>query len=497
MIQKNLLFFFLLSSFIGFGQNKTDKEFLDSIKGCFINHKAAHDIDTKWLKDVYTDDLFEELQQSVADIDLDTPVEYDELSTELLKKRLKKLDSKSPFNIEYHPSLENVIKYYLKNRKHSYERLMAVSQYYFPMFECALAKYKIPLEIKYLAIVESALNPRAISRVGAAGLWQFMYQTGKEYNLEVNSYVDDRYHPVKATEAACQYLSNMYRIFGDWDLVLASYNSGPGNVSKAIRRSNGQKNYWNIRHNLPKETQGYLPAFLATMYIFEYHKEHGIKPNKAKHNFSRTDTIVVKQQISFETVSEVLDIPKAEISFLNPTYKLDIVPYIEGEKNSIRLPLDKIGVFVSNEKLIYEYNRYKSRNRERIAVVNSSDNSDSSTPSTKYHTVRKGETASGIAHKYGVSTHDLSKWNQLVRNRINKGQRLKIYVGGSPSNSNNSNEKSVSKKVSSPKYHTVRRGETLSSISSKYNGVSVTDLKKWNKLRSSNIQIGDKLKVSQ
>src|SRR5690606_17881555 len=180
-----------------------------------------------------------------------------DLSSELLKERLKILDSKSPFNIEYNPALENVIKSFLKRRKGMFERLMAISEYYFPMFEEHLAKYNVPLEIKYLAIVESALNPRAKSRVGATGLWQFMYPTGKQFNLEVNSYVDERYDPLKATEAACQYLSSLYTIFGDWSLVLASYNAGPGNVSKAICRSGGSQNYWNIRRNLPKERANY------------------------------------------------------------------------------------------------------------------------------------------------------------------------------------------------------------------------------------------------
>ena len=172
---------------------------------------------------------------------------------------------------------------------------MAISEYYFPMFEAALAKYDVPLEIKYLAVVESALNPHAKSRVGATGLWQFMFATGKQYNLDVSSYIDERSDLLKATEAACQYLSNMYKIFGDWDLVLASYNAGPGNVSKAIRRSGGQQNYWNIRKNLPKETQGYVPAFLATMYIYEYHKEHGIEPKRAAISYLATDTVMVKR----------------------------------------------------------------------------------------------------------------------------------------------------------------------------------------------------------
>src|SRR5690606_34453908 len=184
---------------------------------------------------------------------------------------------------------------------------------YFPMFAEAVAKQNVPLEIKYLAIVESALNPKAVSRMGATGLWQFMYQTGKQYNLHIDSYVDERSDPLKASAAAAQYMSNMYKIFGDWDLVLASYNSGPGNVAKAIRRSGVQQNYCNIRKHLPKETQGYLPAFLATMYIYEFHKEHGIVPQRAPIKSFETDTIMVKSQLTFKQLSNLLDIPVAQL----------------------------------------------------------------------------------------------------------------------------------------------------------------------------------------
>ncbi len=509
MIKNSLLFFLSLFTCVVFAQTKkTDKEHLDSVKACFVNHKVANDFDAKWFKEVYSEDLFEEIQKSVAEINIDEKVDYD-LSTDLLKKRLKKLDAKSPFNIEYHPSLENVIKYYLKNRKLSYERLMAVSQYYFPMFEAALAKYNVPLEIKYLAIVESALNPRAVSHMGASGVWQFMYHTGKQYNLEINSYVDERNDPIKATEAACKYMVNMYKIFGDWDLVLASYNSGPGNVLKAIRRSDGKKNYWNIRHNLPKETQGYLPAFLATMYIFEYHKEHGIKPKKPIGNFLQSDTIVVKQSLTFENVSDLLDIPMAEIQFLNPSYKLNAVPYVEGENNSIRLPLNKVGTFVSNENLIYEYCRFKSEKRERI-YVDSSKNREISDGETRiiYHTVRKKETASSIARKYGVSVKDVSSWNSLRKNRVAKGQKIKIHVtkavkgkkeekaeNEEKSSDENEPESKSKSKSSSKKYHTVKKGETLSSIAEQHPGVTVAEIKKWNKLKSNKIAAGKKLKL--
>ncbi len=240
----------------------------------------ARKIDSVWLKELFNTGRFEEMYGSILDENYE-PVEYEELPTEVLKLRLEELNARTPFNVEYNPSLESVIRGYLKNRRRTMARLMALSDYYFPMFEEQLDKHGLPLEMKYLAIVESALDPRATSRVGAQGLWQFMFATGKMFGLDVNSYVDERSDPIMATEAACLYLKSLENSLGDWDLALAAYNSGPGNVAKALRRANGHTNYWNIRHYLPRETAGYLPAFLATMYIFEYAEEHGFKSHAA------------------------------------------------------------------------------------------------------------------------------------------------------------------------------------------------------------------------
>src|SRR4029078_1181340 len=213
-----------------FSKPQIKLSYLDSIKSTFKRNEIASCVDSLWMKELTHMDFVDNLQNEIKHINLDEKVEY-ELPTELLKARLKELDEKSPFNIEYNQGLENIIKSFLKNRKRSFERLMAISEYYFPLFEAALAKQNVPLEIKYLAVVESALNPKAVSRVGATGLWQFMYQTGKQYDLNIDSYVDERSDPLRASEAAAKYMSNMYKIFGDWELVLASYNSGPGNVA--------------------------------------------------------------------------------------------------------------------------------------------------------------------------------------------------------------------------------------------------------------------------
>jgi membrane-bound lytic murein transglycosylase D len=237
------------------------------------------------------------------------------------------------------------------------ERLMALSEYYFPLFEQHLDRLDVPLEIKYLAIVESALNPRAKSHMGATGLWQFMFTTGKMHGLDVSSYVDERMDPVMSTKAAAEYLSALYRTFGDWDLVLASYNSGPGNVSKAIRRSGGSTNYWELRRFLPRETAGYVPAFLATLYLFEYADEHDFQPNRPEIAFFETDTLHVKQLLTFDQITEVTGVEKEMLQFLNPSYKLDIIPYVEDESYALRLPRSSVGLFVNNEDKIYDFTK--------------------------------------------------------------------------------------------------------------------------------------------
>ena len=264
-----------------------------------------------------------------------------------------------------------------------------------------------------------------------------MYPTGKQYNLEVNSYVDERHDPLKATEAACQYLSHLYEIFGDWSLVLASYNAGPGNVSKAIRRSGGSQNYWNIRKFLPRETANYVPAFLATMYIYEFKKEHGILPKKATLTYFETDTIMVKKQMSFKHISELLDIPVEQIEFLNPIYKLKVIPFEEDKAHYLRLPKNKMGLFVSNEEKVYAYLNYletfKEKTKSEYIASTSKDSigtgADSTSTAvskpkferkTQFHTIKSGESLGKIADKYNVSITELKKWNSIKGNTIQK-----------------------------------------------------------------------------
>ncbi len=515
-----------------FTKPQSNVSYLDSIKKTFVKDNIASCVDSLWMKELTSLDLYNDLENDIKNINLDEKVDF-ELPTALLKQRLKDMDSKSPFHIEYNQGLENIIKSFLKNRKKAYERLMAISEYYFPLFEDALAKQNVPLEIKYLAVVESALNPKAVSRVGATGLWQFMYQTGKQYNLNIDSYVDDRSDPLKASEAAAQYMTNMYKIFGDWDLVLASYNSGPGNVAKAIRRSGGQQNFWNIRKYLPQETQGYVPAFLATMYIYEYHKEHGIVPNRAIVKHFATDTIMIQKQISFKQLSDLLDIPVAQLQMLNPQFKLNVVPAYFDNKHFLRLPLDKIAVFTSNEEKIYAYVQHEMDLREKpfsrfqsIASRDSIESGESYTVSrTKFHKVKRGDNLSEIADRYDVSMSDIKKWNKLKSNKAPLGRKLKIITServaarvkkskidstAVASNSKTTTSNSIAQitpkeqkvykeeKVVTfqdvTKFHKVKKGDNLGEIAAKYD-VAMSDIKKWNKLKSNNVALGKQLKI--
>lgn len=456
----------------------------------------ASEFDKKWMEELYSNELFDTIYQSVADLKYDD-VDYPELPTDTLKARLKALNARTPFNIEYNVSLENVIKSYLKNRRNTLERLMSLSHYYFPMFEKELDNYNLPLEIKYLAIVESALKPRAKSRVGATGLWQFMFATGKQYGLNVSSYVDERSDPLKSTEAASKYLSKLYEIFGDWDLALASYNCGPGNVNKAIRRSGGYENYWNIRPHLPRETAGYLPAFLATMYIFEYAEEHGFKKYRPDFRYIDTDTIHVKQMISLDQVSELLELPMEELQFLNPAYKLDIIPFIEGSNYTLRLPRHAIGKFVANEKSIYEFvsNEFNKREKPMPQLFEAETK-------TTYRVV-SGDNLGKIARQYNVRVSQLKQWNGLRSNDLKIGQRLTIYR----TQPNTSSTKTASNTVVKPsntassssdvKTYKVKAGDSLWSISNKFPGVSIQNIKDWNGISGTKLNVGTTLKVSR
>ncbi len=453
------------------------------------DHPEAAELDQKWLEELYSNSLYDTIYKSVTELTYE-PIDYPELSTDTLKARLARLNARTPFNVEYNPSLESVIKRYLKHRRTSIERLMGLSHFYFPMFEAEFDNHNIPLEMKYLSIVESALKPKARSRVGATGLWQFMFGTGKEYGLDVSSYVDERSDPISSTTAAAKYLSRLYRIFGDWDLALAAYNSGPGNVNKAIRRSGGYKNYWNIRPNLPRETAGYVPAFLATMYIFEYAEEHGFKPERPPFQLIQTDTVHVKQMITLDQVSETTGVKIEELQFLNPSYKLDIIPKIEGKTYVLRLPREAIGVFTSNEEKIYAFAKAEFDKREKpLPQLFNAD--------TKIrYRVKNGDYLGKIARRYGVRVSQIKRWNGLRNNNLRIGQRLTIYPR-KPVVDSKPKASKTTVNTKGKRTYVVKSGDTLWSISQKFSGVSIQNLKDWNDISGSKLKIGMTLIVSE
>lgn len=304
--------------------------------------------------------------------------------------------------------------------------MLSACNFYMPIFEEALDAYGLPLELKYLPIIESALNPSAVSRAGATGLWQFMHATGKVYGLENNSLVDERRDPIKATWAAARYLKDMYDIYHDWNLVIAAYNCGPGNINKAIRRAGGKADYWEIYRYLPRETRGYVPAFIAANYVMTYYCKHNICPMET--NIPQaTDTVLVTRDLHFQQIADLCHVPMEEIKSLNPQYKRNIIPGLS-KPRTLRLPTEAISAFLDQQDTIYAHRASEFfKNRRTVASVNSSRASGSTDGELTWYRIRQGDTLGGIARKFGVRISELRRWNGLRGNNIRAGRRLKIY----------------------------------------------------------------------
>ena len=321
----------------------------------------------------------------------------------------------------YNQPVRSSIDRYATKLRHQVSYMLGMMQYYEPIIEQALDVHGVPNELKYLPVIESALNPVAVSRAGATGLWQFMYSTGKLDGLKQNSLVDDRRDPVKATWAAAKHLRDLYDRFGDWSLAIAAYNCGSGNVNKAIYRSGGKTNFWDIYYYLPRETRGYVPAFIAATYIMTYHAEHGICSMEPKLPIA-TDTIMVNRLLHFDQIAAVCDIDMETLRGLNPQYREDVIPgkFLPG---ALRLPEDKIRTFILSGDSIYNYDREKYFSEEKVKTLkNQATNSG-----FIYHKIRSGETLSTIARRYRVTVNELKRWNGLRTSRIVAGKRLKIY----------------------------------------------------------------------
>ncbi|MBA3705700.1 MAG: transglycosylase SLT domain-containing protein [Bacteroidetes bacterium] len=429
---------------------------------------------------------------------IDSVPRYDEI---IYESRLAKLDDSSPFDLQYNSIVKGYIEMYTFRKRELVSRMMALSQFYFPMFEEALDKYNLPLELKFLAICESALNPLAKSHSGAMGLWQFMYPTGKMYGLKVSSYIDERCDPYKSTIAACEYFQYLYQLFGDWQMVLAAYNGGPGTVNKAIRRSGGKRTYWEIRPYLPRETQGYVPAFIAVNYVMNYTDEHNLYSATPKKTFLQVDTITVKRQLSFDQISAVLDISIDEIQYLNPSYRRKIIPVSPEDPNTLTLPENKMGAFVTNEDKIYNYLKNDSLTSKNVLAMQET---------RKTYTVKAGEQLSTIARKYHCSVVDIKTWNGISSNTVKAGRKLIIYVYQKvppvakktvevPKNDaisvvENNEPKNIAEEF---KYYTVKKGDSLYKIAQK-NNTTIEEIKRLNNFGANyNLLPGKKIKIGR
>lgn len=475
------------------------------------------------------------------------------LDDALIIERLGKLPTviEMPFN----SVVKGAIRYYV-NRPQLVENMLGLSLYYMPIFEDALERHKMPLELKYLPVIESALVPTAVSKAGAGGLWQFMPPTAKGMGLEINSLVDQRRDPYLASDAAARYLKQLYQTYNDWSLAIAAYNCGPGNVNKALRRAgDGKHDFWEIYPFLPTETRGYVPTFIAANYIMNYHKDHNISPALARRPLV-TDTVHVSRRVHFDQISQVMDIPVAELRALNPQFRTDLIPG-DIHPYSLVLPSLQAYAYIVNEDSIVNHNAAKYSRRGVVEpATGASVGRDArgeyyDEEVVKWHTVKRGETLSKIARKYGVTVAEIRKYNRVGKS-VKAGKKLKIVstrrvyrpkveekpvtdadtmaltpvvpadttlvaapdtttVAGSveaafsetkaaPQKAKVEEEPKAKPKATKkkeapkPRTHTVRRGENLSKIATRY-GTTVDKIKKANNLKNNNIQAGQRLSI--
>lgn len=387
-------------------------------------------------------------------------------SKNIVARRLQQLDNNSPMDLIYNDKVQIFIDSYLGRNKALVSRMKGLSPYYFPMFERELDKYNLPLEFKYLAIVESALNPKARSSSGASGLWQFMYLTGKQYGLDVTSYVDERQDPLKATKSACEYFVNLYDTFGDWNLVLAAYNGGPGYLQKKIN-SVGSSDFWKLYPYLRKETRNYIPTFIAINYVMEHADDHGILFESPNITLEETDTITIKEDIELKVLAELLCVNEQSINYLNPSYKKQIFP-----KGSVLiLPIEVVNDFNLNEKTNYTFissvkNKEILINEERII-----------------YRVNNGDYLGSIAEEHSVHVFQIKEWNKLNSSKLNIGDKLVLYV------EKVNDLTSLKKSLLSGEY-VIKKGDTLWDIAQKHKGLSIWKIKALNNMENDNLKPG-------
>ena len=411
------------------------------------------------------------LQLSIDSVIMEAVIHTDSPINQIniFDQRLKLLDENTPMDLGYNEKVQPFIDNYLGRNKVLIARMQGLSPFYFAIFEQMLDKYNLPLELKYLPIVESALNPKAKSYSGASGLWQFMYLTGKQYGLNVSSYIDERQDPIKSTEAACIYFTKLYDIFGDWNLVLAAYNGGPGYIQRKIA-SAGTNDFWKLREHLRKETRNYIPTFIAVNYAMNYAEEHQITAILPEILFDKTDTIVLKQQVELKVLIELICVNSETINYLNPSFKKQIYP----AGAILRLPAEIVNDFLLNEKSNYTFiemvdNKEILIDEERIV-----------------YRVQKGDYLGRIAKEYQVHVFEIKEWNNLKTTNLDIGDKLVLFV--------KSNREPVrTKQTLAKNEYIVQKGDTLWDIAQKHKGVSVWKIKSLNNLESDHLKPGTKI----
>ena len=424
----------------------------------YAEHDTILNINTT---DSIKDSNYVDIIYKISNIN-DTAIDNDSL----VLIRLKNLNNISHISFNYNDIVKTSIKSYEGNNKRLISRMLSLSEYYFPIFEECLDKYDLPLELKYLSIVESALKPEARSKSGARGLWQFMYSTGKEYGLDVNSYIDERLDPYKSTEAACQYFVKLYDIFGDWHLVLAAYNGGPGYIQRKMI-STGKDNYWDLRPYLRRETRNYIPKFIAVSYLMTYPQIYDILPDSLYIKKYETDTFKLNCQQNFSLLSYITCIPEEDIQYLNPSFKNNFFP----ENAIITLPIDAVNDYLLNIESNTLY--IDAVNRKEILIDET----------RIVYSVKNGDYLGKIASIFGLKTHQIQKWNRLKSTKLNIGDKLTLYVANDILEKNNNLQASENEYI-------VQKGDTLWDISQMYNGVSVSKIKQLNNLKSNNLKPG-------
>lgn len=430
-------------------------------------------------------------EDQLEDFDMDSIRFQSNVPDEVYIERLKKMNSF--ITLPYNEIVKNYIILYSEKMPTKMSHMLGLCQYYMPIFEETFNRYDLPEELKAMAVIESAMNPLAVSRAGAKGMWQFMYSTAKMYGLQIDSFVDERLDPVKSADAAARYLQDAYAIFGDWNLAIASYNCGAGNVNKAIRRSGGKRAFWDIWPYLPRETRGYVPAFVGALYAMTYHKEHGIKPEAVQMPV-HVDTFKINKQLHLKQVAELTGAPLDELKNLNPQYRHEIIPG-NSKEYILRLPYTYTNTFIEYEDSVYTHKYDEFFNPATIKKIQ-----DGGDGERIVYRVKEGDYLGRIASRHRCTVAQIKRWNGLKSNNIRVGQRLVIYKGGggpssSAASSSGSSTSSGSQSASPTGTYTVKSGDTLSGIATRH-GVTVAQLKQWNNLTSNNIKIEQKLKVN-